>query len=156
MHHAPSPAPRALARFCVTAFCLSTLGVTALGLSGCAALMPQRQAEPSARVMVQGVKDVTISEARDLSLQGVTVIDVREPHEFAESHAPGARNFPLSRLDSWSQELDPKGSYVIICRSGKRSAKATQQLEAKGFENLRNTQGGMLDWEAQGYPLIRP
>jgi len=146
---------RPLARSVVTALCATMLGVSALGLSGCAALR-QRPSEPPARVLVLGVKDVTISEARDLSLQGVTVLDVREPHEYAEGHVPGARNLPLGQLDAWSQELDPDGAYVIICRSGKRSAKATQQLEVKGFKNLRNAQGGMLDWDAQGYPTSRP
>ncbi|MNX11252.1 Thiosulfate sulfurtransferase PspE precursor [compost metagenome] len=150
----PFPRPT-LARSVVTALFATMLGVSALGISGCAALR-QRPSEPPARIMVLGVKDVTISEARNLSLQGVTVIDVREPHEYAEGHVPGARNLPLGQLDDWSQDLDSDGAYVIICRSGKRSAKAIQQLEGKGFKHLRNAQGGMLDWDAQGYPTSRP
>lgn len=141
------------ARRCLTALIVPMLFVPLMGLSGCAALMQQRPAEAPAGV--QGVKDVSISEAHALSVQGLPVIDVREPHEYAEGHAPGARNLPLGQLDQWSQELDPSGSYVIICRSGKRSTRATQQLEAKGFKNLRNAQGGMLDWEREGYPTTR-
>jgi len=143
-----------LVRLCLKALCLAILGVSMLGLSGCAALR-QHASEPPARVMVQGNSEVTVSEARALSLQGVTVLDVREPHEYAEGHVPGSRNLPLGQLESWSQDLDPDGTYVIICRSGKRSAKATQQLESKGFKNLHNTLGGMLDWEAREYPTHR-
>lgn len=62
----------------------------------------------------------------------------------------------MSQLDSWAEALDPAEAYVIICRSGKRSAKATEALKAKGFQNLRNVQGGMLDWEAQKLPVTRP
>lgn len=145
-----------LTRIWLSTLCVASLSVSTLSLSGCAALMPRRHAEPPTQVMVQGVQDVSLAEARDLSLQGVPLIDVREPHEYAQGHAPGARNLPLSQLDTWSQELDPQGGYVLICRTGKRSATATQRFEAKGFKNLRNATSGMLDWEAQGYPMERP
>lgn len=131
----------------------ASLGAMLL-ISGCAATHARRPAsEPL--VHVQGVKDVTVSEARALSDAGVTVLDVREPHEFQEGHVPGALNRPLGALDTWSQELDPAGSYVIICRSGKRSSQAKQQLEGKGFRNLRNVTGGMLSWEKDELPIER-
>jgi rhodanese-related sulfurtransferase len=103
--------------------------------------------------MLQGIKDVPVAEARDLSTLGVPVIDVREPHEFAAGHVPGARNLPLGQLDTWADELDPDGAYVLICRSGKRSAKAVAELEARGFKHLRNVTGGMLSWEREDYPV---
>jgi rhodanese-related sulfurtransferase len=97
-----------------------------------------------------------VEGAHQLSRQGVTVIDVREPHEYKAGHIPGAQNLPLGKVDSWADTLDPDGTYVVICRSGKRSAKATEALKAKGFKNLRNVTGGMLDWEAQKLPVTQP
>lgn len=152
-----APVTRALARFCLSTLCVATLGVSSLSLSGCAALMRQQPAsEPATSVSLQGVQDIDVAEAQDLSRMGVTVIDVREPHEYQEGHIPGARNLPLGSLDSWAQELDPAGAYVLICRSGVRSTKAKQGLEAKGFKNLRNVKGGMRAWEAQGAPMSQP
>lgn len=133
---------------------LAALLGACLFVSGCAATHARRPAsEPL--VHVQGVKDVTVAEARALSDAGVMVLDVREPHEFQEGHVPGALNRPLGALDTWSRELDPAGAYVIICRSGKRSAQATRQLESRGFRNLRNVTGGMLSWEKDAHPIER-
>nr|AUF71784.1 rhodanese-like domain-containing protein [uncultured bacterium] len=158
MRHASTPSTAPLKPFAV-ALGLLLMGASTLGLSGCAALMQQRPAESAAPAQaapeVRGVQDATIAEAHALSVLGVTVIDVREPHEFAAGHAPGALNMPLGQLDTWSEELDPEGAYVIICRSGVRSAKATRALEAKGFQNLRNAQGGMRTWEQEGYPIAK-
>ncbi len=133
------------------------IGVLALGLPGCAAFTRQQAAaEQEAPARVTGVQDIDVTGADALRRQGVTVIDVREPHEFQAGHIPGAQNLPLGKLDTWSGTLDPNGRYVVICRSGKRSAKAKQGLEAKGFKNLRNVTGGMLGWEAQKLPVTQP
>jgi rhodanese-related sulfurtransferase len=161
MRHATHPAPLRVATRFVSSLCAVLIGLSALGLSGCAAFSARHaadaQAAPdAARVTVQGVANIDVAQAHALSTQGVTVIDVREPHEYQAGHVPGARNLPLGKLGTWAPELDPEGSYVLICRSGKRSAKATQDLEAKGFKNLRNVSGGMLEWEAQQLPVSRP
>lgn len=168
MRHASVPTPLRIATRGVSSLCAVLIALSTLGLSGCAALSARQSADARAaadhqaiadapaRVSVQGIQSIGVKEAHALSTQGVTVLDVREPHEYQSGHIPGARNLPLGKLDSWAPELDPDGSYVLICRSGKRSAKATEGLEAKGFKNLRNVTGGMLEWEAQQLPVSQP
>lgn len=134
---------------------VSVLIAPALTLSGCAVFVRQQAVLEPTRMVLVGIGDVEVAEARDLSAMGVPVIDVREPHEFQAGHVPGARNLPLGSLDAWAAELDPEGSYVLICRSGRRSQKAMEALEARGFKNLRNVTGGMLSWEREGYPVSR-
>ena len=83
----------------------------------------------------------------------VTVIDVREPMEYASGHIAGSLNVPLSRL----QEGDlPPGPIVLVCQSGNRSARAVQRLIHQGHgHSVRDLQGGLPSWKQAGLPLRR-
>lgn len=51
-------------------------------------------------------------------------------------------------------KLDKSKSYAVYCQSGRRSGIATGQMEKLGFANLSNLQNGILDWMAQGMPVV--
>jgi rhodanese-related sulfurtransferase len=74
------------------------------------------------------------------------VVDVREVSEVAEGKIPGAIHIPLGLLEFRMNELDKNNTYVIVCRSGGRSSRATQFLEYYGY-NVINMQGGMMSWQ---------
>lgn len=84
----------------------------------------------------QGVREVsTIPD-------GALLIDVREPHEYATSHRPGARNVPLQLIldGKW---LPPEGETVVMyCASGQRSATAVAALAARGVVGPASLIGG--------------
>jgi rhodanese-related sulfurtransferase len=84
----------------------------------------------------------------------VTVIDVREPHEYEISNI-GARLVPLGSFGGIVGELDPDQHYVIHCRSGKRSAEACGLLRAMGFARVQNLAGGILAWADQIDPTLK-
>ncbi len=95
---------------------------------------------------------------------GAVLVDVREPEEFANGHAPGARLLPLSRIRSdGAAALDalrlPAGGeceVLLVCRSGMRS-RIARRLLAKGARyRCLNVDGGMAAWAAAGLPLVRP
>ena len=67
--------------------------------------------------------------ADQLSTQRVSVIDVREPMEYASGHIAGSLNVPLNRL---LQADLPQGPLVLVCQSGNRSHRALRQLMAQG------------------------
>ncbi|WP_411954376.1 rhodanese-like domain-containing protein [Alkalibacillus sp. S2W] len=94
------------------------------------------------------MKEITTDEVKELLDQDadVKVIDVRETDEVAEGHIPGAKNIPLGLLEFRENELDKNEDYVMVCRSGGRSGKATQYLEESGY-NVKNMAGGMLAWD---------
>jgi len=77
----------------------------------------------------------------------VTVLDVREPAEYAFGHIPGAINIPLGELEQRFEELKNSEDVHIICRTGKRSDFAAQKLTEKGLKNIRNVIPGMKDWK---------
>jgi rhodanese-related sulfurtransferase len=80
---------------------------------------------------------------------GVILVDVREPSEWAEGHAPAAHLRPLGELDL--DRLPTADTYYVICRSGNRSAHATRALVEAGID-AHNVTGGMNAWIAAGLP----
>ncbi|WP_028784921.1 sulfurtransferase TusA family protein [Thalassobacillus devorans] len=76
----------------------------------------------------------------------VTVIDVREPAEYAFGHIPGSVNIPLDQLENRFDELDKNDEIHVVCRTGNRSDLAAQKMAGKGFNNVKNVVPGMKEW----------
>ena len=77
--------------------------------------------------------------------QNVQLIDIREPHEYALSHAQQFdKNVPLTRLADFIAEQKPHKSQplVLVCRSGSRSSVAAQALARLGFDQVAHLKGG--------------
>jgi molybdopterin/thiamine biosynthesis adenylyltransferase/rhodanese-related sulfurtransferase len=87
-----------------------------------------------------------MKKALDDCTLGVKVVDIREPSEYAAAHIPGVMFLPLSELQLRLDELDPKQTYYIHCRSGGRSMKLVQFLKQNGFENVKSVAGGIHAW----------
>nr|WP_302104716.1 rhodanese-like domain-containing protein [Polycladomyces sp. WAk] len=75
----------------------------------------------------------------------IGVLDVRKAEEWTKGHIPGAIHIPLDELPLRLGELDPNREWIVVCRSGNRSAKACAYLAERGFR-VRNMRGGMLAW----------
>lgn len=73
------------------------------------------------------------------------VLDVREPSEYAGGHIAGSHLIPLGSLPQRRAEVPKDRKVVVVCRSGGRSASATQLLVAEGYD-ATNMAGGMLAW----------
>lgn len=96
------------------------------------------------------MKEMTAKEVETLINEGklLNIIDVREVDEVAEGKIPVAINIPLGLVEFRMHELDKSKEYIIVCRSGGRSGRATQFLEDQGYKVI-NMQGGMLSWEGK-------
>lgn len=76
------------------------------------------------------------------------VIDVREPREFNQGRVPGSQLIPLPRLLAHPHLAPRDREVVLICRSGRRSARAAAALLAAGHPNVASMEGGMVAWES--------
>lgn len=85
---------------------------------------------------------------------GATVIDVREPEEYAAGHVPGAALVPLMSVPQRLADLPDDGTLYVVCAVGARSAQAAAFLAARGFDAV-NVDGGTREWLAAGYPVDR-
>jgi rhodanese-related sulfurtransferase len=86
--------------------------------------------------------------------EGAVILDVREPEELDEVAIPDVTHIPLGQLSAESDELPRDRDLFVICRSGVRSAYATQFLMQSGFDRVRNITGGVIDWAQAGLPII--
>ncbi len=82
----------------------------------------------------------------------VHLVDVREPYEHEAGRIAGARHVALATLSREADSFDRERPTVFYCRSGGRSAMATQAFKASGFKAFNMT-GGLMAWAAQGLPL---
>lgn len=96
------------------------------------------------------MKEILAKEVQQALANGqmLKIIDVREVDEVQAGHIPGMMNMPLGLLEFRMHELNKNESYIIVCRSGARSGRATQFLESQGFD-VTNMVGGMLAWEGE-------
>ncbi|TDT29111.1 rhodanese-like domain-containing protein [Naumannella halotolerans] len=89
--------------------------------------------------------------AEALVAEGYQLLDVRTQAEWDEAHVEGATHIPLDQLTERVGEVGPQ--VVAMCRSGGRSAQATAFLNHSGKEAV-NLDGGILEWAAQGKPVV--
>jgi rhodanese-related sulfurtransferase len=93
--------------------------------------------------------------ARALAIQlakhQVAIIDVREPMEFASGHITGSVNVPLGQLAGATL---PESPLVLVCQSGKRSARGMELLRRRGHPHpVADLEGGFPSWEQAGLPV---
>jgi len=94
---------------------------------------------------------VRVADLPDPLPEGLAVLDVREPREWAHGHIEGAVHVPLMELPNRREEV-PDGRVLVVCRVGARSAQATRYLAQQGLDAV-NLEGGMVDWAAAGRPM---
>jgi rhodanese-related sulfurtransferase len=100
---------------------------------------------------------INVHQAQAMARLGAVLIDVREPQEYAEGHAPGSLLVPLGQLKNRVNEFRvfEDKPVILICRSGARSARAADMLAQLGFKYVHNVEGGMLAWEKAGLPVLK-
>ena len=110
------------------------------------------------------IEEISPAELERRIAAGAILLDVREPEEFAEGHLTGASNIPRGVLEFrveahpamacvTSPELALRDRPIVIyCRSGGRSALATQSLQNMGFNAVASLAGGIQGWCDSGRP----
>ena len=100
-----------------------------------------------------GVVDLDLEEVKQgLSERSMTLVDVREPHEFAAGHIPGSISLPLSSFDPDALR-GVAGRVVFSCASGVRSVRAIELAQAAGLNINEHYRGGFKEWAMAGEPI---
>jgi phage shock protein E len=142
--------------FCVVA------GVAVLALAGCDKAGPAASGEGVGGVNEGGEAVAATMEVESLEAEAVAailsgegapmVLDIRTEEEFGEGHLAGAVNIVYGE-DGFAEalgELDPEQTYVVHCRSGRRSTEAMPTFEELGFRKIIHLKGGMNSWVEAG------
>jgi rhodanese-related sulfurtransferase len=97
--------------------------------------------------------DLTPQQVSELLQRSeIQLIDVREPYEHDAGRIAGDRLVVLTELATQAETIDRDRPIVFYCRSGSRSAMATEAFRGAGYD-AHNMEGGLLDWAAAGLPL---
>ncbi|GAB4122801.1 MAG: rhodanese-like domain-containing protein [Sideroxydans sp.] len=109
------------------------------------------------QLLADDVASVDVRQAQQMRDQGALLLDVREPEEYAALHAPGTKLIPLGELQARLPEIEAYKDkpVAVVCRSGRRSARAVELLKAAGFTRVSNVEGGMLAWQQSGLEVVR-
>tara|TARA_R110000868_G_scaffold380784_1_gene646835 strand:+ start:6586 stop:7692 length:1107 start_codon:yes stop_codon:yes gene_type:complete len=91
------------------------------------------------------VETISANELNDV-LADVTLVDVREPHEYEICHLLNATLIPLGEIAERYAEIDSSKPIVVYCKSGFRSEQAAVILQQVGVTNVRNLTGGIFSW----------
>jgi rhodanese-related sulfurtransferase len=89
--------------------------------------------------------ELSPGEAAEKVAEGAQLIDVRQDYEWEAGHIDGAVHIPLEQLPASVDSIDRDRPIVFQCRSGVRSALATQVFRDSGYEAF-NLSGGLLAW----------
>ena len=112
----------------------------------------------------EGIPEIRPQELHTLMLapnwsgSKVRLIDVRMANEFKGElgHVTNSELVTLGPdLQKFLDDGDRKIPIVFICRSGARSGQATGYAVDIGYENVANLQGGMIQWNSEGLPVVK-
>lgn len=106
--------------------------------------------------VIEEVDPVELKERLDRG-DSLVLVDVREPFERLLADLPdhGQASIPVKEIPFRGRELDPEAEIVVYCRSGPRSAWATERLMEMGFSRVYNLKGGIMGWRSHVDPTLQ-
>lgn len=103
--------------------------------------------------MIADLQELTPNDIHAaLEAGAITLIDVREPNEFAVERIAGALNFPLSTFLPAALPHAADRPVVFHCQAGRRSEKAAALAREAGMGGDRHMAGGLNAWKSAGLP----
>lgn len=100
------------------------------------------------KISPQALDELTRSAPETFSL-----VDVRDPEEFAEGHIKGAINIPVAGFATQAAILDKKKKIIVYCNSGGRSYNAYRKLMKLSYTDIY--QAIFADWKEAGLPVAK-
>lgn len=101
------------------------------------------QAWKKAGKETDSVKRITADQfAAEVQIGQDRVIDVRKESEYEAEHVEDAYSKPLAYINNWVKDIDPQEHFYIHCAGGYRSMIAASILQARGYRNFTEIEGG--------------
>ncbi|OCA78496.1 MBL fold metallo-hydrolase [Chryseobacterium contaminans] len=87
---------------------------------------------------------------KEISGKEAKIIDVRKESEYAAEHVNNAYSKPLAYINEWIDEIQPEEHFYLHCAGGYRSMMAASILQARGYRNFTEIEGGFKAIAATG------
>lgn len=99
------------------------------------------------------IQRVNPMQARELLERGATLVDIRNPDEFARERIPQARNVPLANIGRVPSPAPEASAVIFQCRSGARTAANATTLAAAMECDVYILEGGLDAWKRANLPV---
>jgi rhodanese-related sulfurtransferase len=117
----------------------------------------QKQNEKSAdQDSASAISLITPEELNNVN-KDILLIDVRTPQEYASGHVENSIiiDFRASNFKDLIGELNKDQDVYVYCKVGGRSGAAAKLMEEMGFKKIYDLQGGILQWEKDGFKKVK-
>ena len=94
---------------------------------------------------------ISPEQAQALREKGAVVVDIRDPHSFANGHIAGSRHLDNHSLADFIRNADLDAPLIVACYHGNSSQSAAAYLVGQGFSEVYSLDGGFELWRAT-YP----
>ena len=108
------------------------------------------------------ILDITASDAHALiddrkDTPDFVILDVRTEAEYLERYIENALNIDYRGEDFYGRldELDRDDTYLLYCRSGRRSRRALEIMKELGFRSIYHLSKGFMSWQEKGLPFSK-
>jgi rhodanese-related sulfurtransferase len=105
------------------------------------------------------VKETNVAEVKRRLDAGekFLLVDIREDHEWANGHLPGAVHLGRGILERDIEKSVPnfQSKLILYCGGGFRSVLAAENLQKMGYSNVESMDGGWRGWIAAGLPAVK-
>ncbi|MEZ7504481.1 rhodanese-like domain-containing protein [Flavobacterium sp. Arc2] len=92
---------------------------------------------------IDTIDRITAEEfAKEVKIGKSNVIDIRKDSEYSAEHVEDAFSKPLASINDWIKDINPKEPFFLHCAGGYRSMIAASILQARGFRNFKEIEGG--------------
>ncbi len=124
-------------------------------------LLPEMRQTAWKKMKMDGkMKTLKKEELKEMGESGddFLLANVLTEKQFQQEHIPGSVNIPVTVENFAERFLNEAGSkdrkIVVYCASFEcqASSKAARKLEAAGFTDVYDFEGGMKEWKEGGYP----
>ena len=101
------------------------------------------QAWADAGLVVDTINRITAEQfANEVKIGESKVIDVRKESEYQAEHVEDAYSRPLAAINEWVKDINPDEHFFMHCAGGYRSMMAASILQARGYRNFSEVEGG--------------
>jgi rhodanese-related sulfurtransferase len=101
------------------------------------------QAWAAAGLVVDTINRITAEQfANEVKIGESKVIDVRKESEYEAEHVEDAYSRPLASINEWVKDINPEEHFFMHCAGGYRSMMAASILQARGYRNFSEVEGG--------------
>ncbi len=97
----------------------------------------------------------TVAALKDAQTAGLTVVDVREPTEYAAGHIPGALNVPIRDLGKDTVKLPKDKQIAVYCSTNHRAGMSLVALRMMGYADVRGFTLSYAGWTAAGEAVAK-